>query len=221
MFWSWTEFKVLFYIFIDFQRVTVASSILKTYYPLRFSSWDWNCCRTNMRKIQIAKNTIESEDREVRNFTQSHTGLSYLALFRNRRKQCSIRFVWRNWIFPHRSCFVCACVNESNNVLQAVQTNQTLFIKLGNKRNVLRCLTESKLRKTPSNIVKHGGQTSKICFIKQCWMMFFGDVLLVWTGLYILWPFLLSARSLGTINSRNFFFFFLRCHWLKTFFSFK
>ena len=33
-------------------------------------------------------------------------------------------------------------VRESNNVLQAVQTNPTLFIKLGNKRNVLGCLTE-------------------------------------------------------------------------------
>ena len=69
-------------------------------------------------------------------------------------------------------------VRESNNVLQAVQTNQTLFIKLENKRNVLRCLTEClteiKLRKTSSNIANHGGQTSKTCFIKQCWI-FYGD----------------------------------------------
>ena len=50
-------------------------------------------------------------------------------------------------------------VRESNNVLQAVQTNQTFFIKLENKRNVLRCLTEClteiKLRKTSSNIIQH------------------------------------------------------------------
>ena len=39
-------------------------------------------------------------------------------------------------------------VRESKNVLQAVQTNQTLFIKLGNKRNVLGCLQKS-------NFVKH------------------------------------------------------------------
>ena len=51
-------------------------------------------------------------------------------------------------------------VRESNNVLQAVQMNQTLFIKLGNKRNVLGCLTEIKLRETLSNIVRYGGQTS-------------------------------------------------------------
>ena len=77
-------------------------------------------------------------------------------------------------------------VHESNNVLQAAQTNQTLFIKLGNKRNVLwyltECLTEIKLHKTSSNIVKHGGQTSKTCFIKQCWIMFYSNVLLIWTG---------------------------------------
>ena len=69
-------------------------------------------------------------------------------------------------------------VRESKSVLQAVQTNQTLFIKLGNKRNVTECLTEMKLHKTSSNIVKHAGQTSEICFIKQYWMMFYGDVLL-------------------------------------------
>ena len=74
-------------------------------------------------------------------------------------------------------------VRESNNVLHSVQTNPTLFIELGNKRNVLRCLTEIKLPKTSSNIVKHGGQTSKTRFIKQLWIMFYGDVLLVWTGL--------------------------------------
>ena len=51
-------------------------------------------------------------------------------------------------------------VRESNNVLQAVQMNQTLFIKLGNKRNVLGWLTEIKLRETSSNIVRYGGQTS-------------------------------------------------------------
>ena len=139
MFWSWTEFKVLFYIFIDFQRVTVASSILKTYYPLRFSSWDWNCCRTNMRKIQIAKNTIESEDREVRNFTRSHTGLSYLALFPNRRKQCSIRFVWRNWIFPHRSCFMCVCVCSS-----ARAWIQQYFTGCPNESNIVHQTREQK-----------------------------------------------------------------------------
>ena len=50
-------------------------------------------------------------------------------------------------------------VRESNNVLQAVQMNQT-FIKLGNKRNVLGWLTEIKLRETSSNIVRYGGQTS-------------------------------------------------------------
>ena len=32
----------------------------------------------------------------------------------------------------------------------------------------------------PSNIVYHAGQMSKTCFIKQCWMMFYGNVLLVW-----------------------------------------
>ena len=30
-----------------------------------------------------------------------------------------------------------------------------------------------KHRPTSSNIVKHGGQTSKTCFIKQCWMIFY------------------------------------------------
>ena len=41
-------------------------------------------------------------------------------------------------------------VRESNNVVQAV--NQTLFSKLGNKRNVWGCWTEIKLRKTSSNM---------------------------------------------------------------------
>ena len=45
--------------------------------------------------------------------------------------------------------------------------NKAFFIKLGNKRNVLgcltKCLTEIKLRKTSSNDLKHGGQTSKTC----------------------------------------------------------
>ena len=64
-------------------------------------------------------------------------------------------------------------VRESNNVLQAVQMNQTLFIKLGNKRNVLGCLADFIKHR-----LRYGVQTSKTCFIKQCWMMFYGDVLL-------------------------------------------
>ena len=67
-------------------------------------------------------------------------------------------------------------VRESNNVLQAVQMNQTLFIKLGNKRNVLGCLADFIKHR-----LRHGVQMSKTCFIKQCWMMFYGDILLVWT----------------------------------------
>ena len=69
--------------------------------------------------------------------------------------------------------FAQICVRESNSVLQAIQTNQSLFIKLGNKRHVLgcltECLTEIKFRKTLSNIVKHGGQTSKTRFYKTMW----------------------------------------------------
>ena len=51
-------------------------------------------------------------------------------------------------------------VREPNdNALQAVQTNQILLIKLVNKRNVLgclsECLTEIKIGKASSNIIKH------------------------------------------------------------------
>ena len=57
-------------------------------------------------------------------------------------------------------------VRGSNNVLHVVQTNQTFLIKLGNKRIVLRCLTEIKLRKTSSIIVIHASQTSETCFTR-------------------------------------------------------
>ena len=50
----------------------------------------------------------------------------------------------------------------------------SLWIRCILDRNQTKC-------KTLFNIVKHGGQTSKTCFIKQCWMMFYGDVLLAWT----------------------------------------
>ena len=63
-------------------------------------------------------------------------------------------------------------VRGSNNVLHVVQTNQTFFIKLGNKRIVLRCLTEINLRKTSSIIVIHASQTSE-------------TFLLVWTDLQV------------------------------------
>ena len=55
----------------------------------------------------------------------------------------------------------------------------------------LEWLTESKFRKnivqlTSSNIVNVVAKRVKHdCFIKQCWMMFYGDVLLAWTGLNV------------------------------------
>ena len=50
----------------------------------------------------------------------------------------------------------CMCVWIKQCLIHAVERNQTLFIKLGNKRNVLGCLTEIKLRKTSSNILEYG-----------------------------------------------------------------
>ena len=59
-----------------------------------------------------------------------------------------------------------------------------------------------KHRPTSSNIVKHGVQTNQTCFIQQCWMMFYGDVLLVWTGLKALQKLLKKLYKPRRINPR-------------------